>query len=100
MIVAASVFVGALVVGSSDDTVPVWATTDSLGSGHVLTSDDLAVRRVRFADSDSASLYFRADHQLPADLRLRHDVAAGELLSRTAVAPSADRDLRQVPVRL
>lgn len=98
MIVAASVLVGALVLGSSDDTVPVWAASDSLGSGHVLTADDLSVRRVRFDDSGAASLYLRADRQLPADLQLRHDVAAGELLARTAVAPSADRDLRQVPV--
>src|SRR6195952_1575831 len=49
-IVAASVLVGALVLGSSDDTVPVWAAGDAMGAGHVLTSDDLTVRRVRFAD--------------------------------------------------
>jgi hypothetical protein len=98
VIVAASVFVGALVLGSSDDTVPVWAAADQLGSGHVLTADDLAVRRVRFDDSDAASLYFRADEQLPADLRLSRDVGAGELLPRAAVAPGADRDQRQVPV--
>jgi hypothetical protein len=98
VIVAASVFVGALVLGSSDDTVPVWAAADPLGSGHVLTADDLAVRRVRFDDSDAASLYFRADQQLPADLRLSRDVGAGELLPRAAVEPAADRDQRQVPV--
>lgn len=97
-IVAASVFVGALVLGSSEDTVPVWAAAAPLGSGHVLTADDLAVRRVRFDDSDAASLYFRADEQLPADLRLSHDVGAGELLPRAAVAPGGDRDQRQVPV--
>src|SRR6185436_1849467 len=36
-IVAASVLVGALVLGSSDDTVPVWAAGDEMGAGHVLT---------------------------------------------------------------
>jgi len=97
-IVAASVLVGALVLGSSDDTVPVWAASDSLGSGHVLTADDLAVRRVRFDDSRSAAAYFRADQQLPGGLRLEHDVAAGELLPRAAVAASAARDVHQVPV--
>jgi hypothetical protein len=97
-IVAASVFVGALVLGSSDDTVPVWAADHSLGTGHVLTADDLAVRRVRFDGPGGAAGYFPADEQLPADLRLRHDVAAGELLPRAAVGPSAERDVRQVPV--
>jgi hypothetical protein len=97
-IVAASVLVGGLVVGSSDDTVPVWAAADSLGSGQVLTADDLAVRRIRFDDADAVTLYFRADQRLPADLRLSRAVGAGELLPRAAVAPSADRDLRHVPV--
>src|SRR5262245_21162948 len=40
-IVAASVLLGALVLGSSDDTTPVWAAEAALGAGHVLTSDDL-----------------------------------------------------------
>lgn len=97
-IVAASVLVGGLVLGSSDDTVPVWAAADSLGSGQVLTADDLAVRRVRFDDSGALTAYFRADQRLPADLRLSRDVGAGELLPRAAVAPAADNDLRQVPV--
>ncbi len=97
-IVAASVLAGALVLGSSDETVPVWAAADPLGSGHVLTADDLAVRRVRFDDSGAASLYFRADQQLPADLRLSRDVGAGELLPRAAVASAGARDQREVPV--
>jgi hypothetical protein len=97
-IVAASVVVGALVLGSSDDTVPVWAAADSLGAGHVLTSDDLAVRRVRFDDPGAASLYLRADQQLPARLRLDRDVGAGELVPRAAAAPAAAPDVRDVPV--
>jgi hypothetical protein len=97
-IVAASVLVGALVLGPSDDTVPVWAVNGSLGAGHALTADDLAVRRVHLEGSDVDSLYFRADEQLPADLRLSREIGAGELLPRAAVAPVADRDLRQVPV--
>ena len=50
-IVAASVLAGALVLGTSDDTVPVWAAADSLGAGHTLTAGDLTVRRVGFADA-------------------------------------------------
>jgi hypothetical protein len=97
-IVAASIVAGALVLGTSEQTVPVWAAADSLGAGHVLRADDLAVRRVRFDDEDAMTLYFRADQQLPADLRLSHDLAAGELVPRAAVSRSDSRDLRQVPV--
>jgi hypothetical protein len=97
-IVAASVVTGALLLGSSDDTVPVWAAADSLGAGHVLTSGDLAVRRVRFDDPDAASLYLRADQQVPPDLTLGHDVGAGELVPRAALAPGDQQELRQVPI--
>jgi hypothetical protein len=98
VIVAASVLAGALVLGTSDDTVPVWAAADPLGAGQTLKADDLAVRRVRFDDSGAAGLYFRADEQLPADLRLSRDIGAGELLPRAAVGPASGHDLRQVPV--
>jgi hypothetical protein len=97
-IVAASIVAGALVLGTSEDTVPVWAAADTLGAGHRLSADDLAVRRVRFDDTGAVSLYFRADQQLPADLRLTHEVGAGELLPRAAVGPSVAAELRQVPV--
>jgi len=97
-IVAASVLVGALVLGGSDDTVPVWAAGDSLGAGHVLTSDDLTVRRVHFADDGDAGLYLPADRQLPADLRLLRAVGAGELVPRAAVGPASGVSLREVPV--
>jgi hypothetical protein len=97
-IVAASIVVGGVVLGTSDETVPVWAAADTLGAGHVLTADDLAVRRVRFEDTDAAELYLRADRRLPADLRLRHDVGAGELLPRAAVDRTSSHDLREVPV--
>ncbi len=97
-IVAASVLLGSLVLGTSDDTVPVWAATEPLATGHVLTPGDLVVRRVRFDGSDAVGLYFRADRQLPADLRLSRDVGAGELVPQAAVEPVAARDQRQVPV--
>jgi hypothetical protein len=97
-LVAASVLVGGLVLGTSDDTVPVWAAADTLGPGHALTADDLTVRRVAFADSADAALYLAADEQLPSGLRLLHGVAAGELLPRAAVGAAEDAELRQVPI--
>jgi hypothetical protein len=97
-IVAASVLVGTLVLGSSEETVPVWAASGSLGAGHVLTSGDLAVRRVRFDDAAAASLYLSAQQRLPSGLRLSRDVGPGELVPKAALAPATERDLRQVPV--
>jgi hypothetical protein len=97
-IVAASVVVGALVLGSSDDTVPVWAAADSMGAGHVLTSDDLTVRRVKFADSADQDLYFDARRQLPAHLHLIRGVGAGELLPHAAVGSADATRVRQVPI--
>ncbi len=97
-VVAASVLVGALVLGTSDDTVAVWAATDTMGQGHTLTADDLTLRRVGFADAGDADLYLRADEQLPSGLHLLHAVAAGELLPRAAVGSDDTSDLRQVPV--
>ena len=97
-IVAASVLVGALVLGSSDDTVPVWAAGDAMGAGHVLTSDDLTVRRVHFADDAAASLYLPADRELPPDLRLLRAVGAGELVPSAAVGPAGGESVREVPV--
>jgi hypothetical protein len=97
-IVAASVLAGAMVLGASDGTVPVWAAAHTLGTGHVLTADDLAVRRVRFAEASDADLYYPAARALPAGLRLVHGIGAGELLPRGAVASAATATLRKVPI--
>lgn len=97
-IVAASVLAGALVLGTSDDTVPVWAVSDAMGAGQAITAGDVTVRRVRFADSSDAAIYLDADRPLAADLRLLRDVGAGELLPRAAVGPGANVSLRRVPV--
>lgn len=97
-IVAASVVVGSLVLGSSDETVPVWAAAAPLAAGHVLSADDLAVRRVRFDDPAASKLYLPADHELSPGLTLGRDVGAGELVPRAALTEAAGPELRQVPV--
>lgn len=97
-IVAVSVLVGAWALGTSDDSVAVWAAGDTMVAGHILTADDLTVRRVRFAESSDAAHYLPADRQLPAGLRLLRPVGAGELLPQAAVGPHTQADVREVPV--
>ncbi len=97
-LVAASVLAGALVLGTSDDTVGVWAATDAMGPGHELTADDLTVRRVAFADAADAELYLSAEEEVAAGVHLLHGVAAGELLPRAAVGSEGTSALREVPV--
>src|SRR5690349_1797373 len=84
LIVALSVVGGSQLLASADDTVAVWAVSEEAGPGAALTEDDLVVRRVRFADGDDLTAYYRADATLPADLRLVRGVGAGELLPRSA----------------
>jgi hypothetical protein len=97
-IVAASMVVGALVLGASDDTEQVWAAARGMGTGHVLTPDDVTVRRVHFAVASEAALYYSAARSLPAGLQLVHGIGAGELLPRGAVGSAATDQLRQVPI--
>jgi hypothetical protein len=98
VLVAASVVVGARVLAAADDTVQVWATTDDLGAGQRVGTDDLVVQRVRFADSDALAGYFTVDDELPADLELTRSVGEGELLPRAAVGTPDETGLVEVPV--
>lgn len=83
-IVAVSVVVGARLFAAADDSVPVWAVAADMGAGDLVGADDLTVQRVRFADADDLDRYYRADEELPADLRLVRGVGDGELLPRAA----------------
>ena len=97
-IVAASVVLGARLLGSADDTVAVWAVSADAAAGTELTADDVVVARVRFADADEAAKYVAATDQWAAGTRLARDVGAGELLPRSALGATTDSDLAELPL--
>lgn len=97
LLVAASVLIGAWALSSSEDTVGVWTVTRDLPEGARLARADLEVRQVRFSDGGTADHYVSAA-RAPVGLRLAHDVTAGELLPRGALAQGDGPHLVEVPV--
>lgn len=95
-LVAASVVVGARLVGGADDTIEVWAATADLAPGHPVVETDLTARRVRF-DEDDAGRYLRVGHALPDGAVLARAVGAGELVPAAALG-EAGGGLQEVPV--
>lgn len=90
LLVTGSMVLGARLLGSADDTVPVWAARDDLAAGVPVRADDLVLTRVRFAETGAASRYFASADALPAEPYLRHPVGAGELLPRAALGGRED----------
>jgi hypothetical protein len=99
-IVAVSVVAGVRVVGSADDSVPVWALRDDLEVGATIEQELLEVRAVRFGDAGDLSRYVRADQPLPADRTLTRAIGAGELLPVAALGPTGGSGVVQAPIRV
>lgn len=99
LVLAGSVVLGAVVLGQSDRTVPVWALTADVAAGQPLPADAYEERRVRFADAALADQYLSAQEAPPADAVLLRPVGAGELLPRAALGTPEDAgDVVEVPV--
>jgi hypothetical protein len=98
VIVAVSVVVGSRLLSAADDSVAVWAVSSDMAAGDEVTAADLEARRVRFVDAADLDLYFPAARALPADLRLRQGVGAGELLPRSATGTAEETGVLQLPV--
>lgn len=98
VLVAASVALGAQVVAAADDTVPVWSLSADVSAGSELTADDVTVARVHFDRADDAELYFDGDEPLPDDLVPGHDLAGGELLSRSALVDPESKAIDELPL--
>lgn len=98
-LVAASVLVGARVLGGADDTIEVWAASGDLAAGQPVTEGDLVARRVRFADDEDADRYLRVGDDLPEEATLARSVGDGELLPSGAFG-AADEGLLEVPIAI
>ncbi len=95
-LVAVSVALGATAVSAAARTVPVYAASEALVPGDVVTGDALVVRDVRLAESQG--VYLRADRPLPDGLVAVRVVDGGELVPVAAVAPGEDLGLRPVAI--
>ena len=91
LIIVVSAFIGARLMASGDDTVPVWQVTRDVAAGAVVNSDDVVAVSV---PASAATAYAAADG-LPT-ARLSRDLRAGELVpaSTDTVVP----DVRWVTV--
>jgi hypothetical protein len=97
VVVAGCVLVGSRVLAGADDTVAVWGLRHDVPAGAPLTADDLTPVRVHFGGA-GVDRYLSAGAALSDGVTAAHDLAAGELLPRSAVVRDAGRDLVEVPL--
>lgn len=92
LFVVGSMFIGALVLSSDEDTVTVWQATRDLGAGAPLS--DLTPVTVQLGAAGNA--YLPADSD-PAG-SLNWPLHAGQLVPRSAVADTSDEGMRFISV--
>lgn len=97
LIVAASVALGSWVVSAAEASTPVYMASGALTPGEPIAQDQVAVAQVRLGGAE-AGRYLPATEPLPDGAVAVRAVGDGELLPRSAVARSADMDLRPVAV--
>ncbi len=100
LIVATSVLVGARMLARADESVSVWTARRDLVAGAPVGSADLVATQVRFLDVADEERYLSAAEPPPQDAVLTRDVAAGELLPRSALGAEQDSGLLTVPLAL
>jgi hypothetical protein len=97
-LIAVCGLLGARLLGSTDDTVGVWAARGSMSAGSPVGPADLVSREVRFADQVAADRYLSSDAALPAGATLERGVEAGELVPRSALGAAGAGALIEVPL--
>ena len=96
VLVLLSMAIGAKVIASADDTVPMYAAAASLVPGQPVTQRD--VKRVDVQLGADRSKYVAADHDIASGTFALRDIRPGELLPRSALGTKADINLKPVSV--
>lgn len=89
---------GAKVIASADDDVPMFAAARALKPGDALSGDNLVRVDVRLGDR--AGRYLAARAGVPAGRFALRTVAEGELVPLTAVGAQTDVDVQTVTVKV
>jgi hypothetical protein len=97
VIVAVCVLLGAKVLAGADDSIAVWGLRHDVAAGASLGPDDLVPVRVHFAH-EGAGAYLPAGSGPAPGGRAVHDLVAGELLPRSAMAAADGPALVEVPL--
>jgi hypothetical protein len=90
--------VGARIIATADDTVPMYAAVTALRPGDHLTPDNL--RRVDVQLGDQASRYLSARSAVPDDSFALRDVPEGELVPASAVGTRSAVTVQPVTVEV
>ena len=90
--------VGARVVASADDTVPMYSASTTIRPGDHLTAENL--RRVDVQLGDQASRYLSARSAVPDDSYALRDIPEGELVPASAVGSRGTVAVQPVTVEV
>ena len=96
VLVLLSMAIGAKVIASANDTVPMYAAAAALVPGQPVLQKD--VRRVDVQLGANVGRYVAADHDIATDTFALRDVRPGELLPSSALGSKADVNLKPVSV--
>ncbi len=96
LLVLLATALGARVIASADDTVPMYAASSTLVPGELVGPDQL--RRVDVQLGSDVGAYVRADRRLPPDSYALREVRAGELLPLSALGPRSMVGVKPVTV--
>jgi hypothetical protein len=98
LLVLASVALASRLIAEADRTVPVYAARDALSPGTTLSSDVLAVVRVRLAGTDA--VYLDAREPVPRGRVLLRSLGAGEIVPESSTGLASALLTRPVTVPL
>jgi len=98
VVMALSVLVGALLFGDHAEAHTALVLRHRVHAGEALRATDVRAARVELTDSRSSARYFLDGVGLTAGASAARELAAGELLPRSAVTTGTDTSLAELPL--